>query len=718
MLRTAGLKLSFKKQKTSPKKQDDIHLDYKYWEGEELMNNKGTKSVGRIIIAILMAVSLLSIIILTAGTYKSTKDLLIQRNQLSEESAVRVVNNEATNLRLSAFKKAKDIQKNALFNGDSYDLDQIQKFMDSNQTGNDRILGVYFSNDQGRVIAGLRKLPKNLDARTRPWYKGAVAQEGTVYWSKPYRDISGQYVATASLAFRNKANQLGVIGVDISFSAINNTIKHLSIGRTGSVTMMTREGDVMSSEGKGKKYKDGTNIAGSEVYQAIKNSPKLAGFVRLKSGNKVSEVYFNKIRTNSTLWTFATVSKNDLAVETRALIRNSAILIVVMLIVIFAISFFLTKQIEGMLDKFGSFFDKASKGQLAKIPSIKAGHKASLVDKFTNPDANGYEFNRLAVSYNQVVDGISAMIHSLQSESQRVDEMAASLLELSQQTSKATEEVSQTITGIAEVTSTQAAETAHGVDQLHKLAETISDMRQSIVQLHDQTNDSSALNQENMDTMDKVHANWNNELAEMKQLMESVNDMSANVQNINQIINVINDISRQTNLLALNASIEAASAGEAGKGFAVVAAEIRKLAEQSKESTAEIEKIIETIRQKSDEMVAQTNNSIEGGQKQTDLILSAIKSTTAVYQGNNQMTAEVNTLDTASASIEKAQEQVLSNLENISASTQENAAGTEEVSANSEEVLATIEEFTGHVADLANIAKELRKETNKFKILD
>ncbi|ASR40525.1 hypothetical protein BEN83_03035 [Ligilactobacillus agilis] len=76
------------------------------------MNTKGTKSVGRIIIAILMAVSLLSIVTLTVGAYKSTKDLLIERNQLSEKSAVTLVNGEATNLRLSTFKRVKDIRKN------------------------------------------------------------------------------------------------------------------------------------------------------------------------------------------------------------------------------------------------------------------------------------------------------------------------------------------------------------------------------------------------------------------------------------------------------------------------------------------------------------------------------------------------------------------------------------------------------------------------------
>jgi methyl-accepting chemotaxis protein len=100
----------------------------------------------------------------------------------------------------------------------------------------------------------------------------------------------------------------------------------------------------------------------------------------------------------------------------------------------------------------------------------------------------------------------------------------------------------------------------------------------------------------------------------VERIAENILALSEQTQQIGEIIASVNDIASQSNILALNASIEAARAGEHGKGFAVVAAEVRNLAEQSKQATTQVKTILSEIQRATNTTVMAT----EEGTKRVD----------------------------------------------------------------------------------------------------
>lgn len=596
---------------------------------------------------------------------------------------------------------------------------EILDTMKTSFSGNGAYSNVYFGTQSGKLYA-LNSLSEKIDPRTQDWYRGAMSDTSSVYWTKPAYDAStGQYYSIVSSAVENSSNQRGVLALRVEYDKVEAAIGPLNVGEKGTITMISKQGAVMGNKSCDTKevYKKGQDISSSDVYKKIKAAKGLKGTLKVSGIKGVSEIYYNKGSENSQAWAFAFVPRNDLSSELGKLATTSLIVSIVMIVMVVLASMFVIKAVEIMLGSFTKAFNRGKDGYLERVNTDDLGNslQAKVARMAVEPRKDRSELNEMSLAYNEMIDAISALTESVKSSAVKTAANADKLRETSEQTASAVDEVSKTITDVANVTENQARETVHGDEQMKELSRIANELAKDVDVLDNVSTQTASLNQQNMATMTEVSTNWDSSQEQTERLVNEMQNLSDSIQNITQVIGVINEVARQTNLLALNASIEAESAGDSGKGFAVVAQEIRKLAVRSKESTNQIAGIIEEIKQKSDRLSDEVEISKEVGKRQTQLIDSAIKSTEAVYKNAERLISTSERIKHGNDSLNEIETKVSESLDKISASTEENAAGTEQVSANAEEVSASMSELAVAIRELSDTADELAEHSKLFK---
>ncbi|HZG57110.1 methyl-accepting chemotaxis protein, partial [Paenibacillus sp.] len=219
-------------------------------------------------------------------------------------------------------------------------------------------------------------------------------------------------------------------------------------------------------------------------------------------------------------------------------------------------------------------------------------------------------------------------------------------------------------------------------------------------------------------------AEYMNELsaktAETERLTQSmvnkVEDLQKSTRSIREILALLNNITKQTNILSLNATIEAARAGEAGRGFMVVADEIRKLADQSKQSIETVGGITDRIRAEIDETVGLMGQAYPLFQEQ----IASVKQSNEIFLSvNDRMGEFVGQLDGVSEAIRQleATQRTLSDaMASVSAVAQQSSATTEQVASLSADQLQVGESLVGLAGRLEDVSVRLRDTLNQFRL--
>lgn len=703
---------------------------------------KKKTSLSAKLIAAFMAAILGSVLICALLTHSKVESVLNSNMQLTSEQTL---NSAMTSLQ--TYEKTisipvdlltrKDSIKQLLLEPENYDkyIDNVNdELVAACKVVNGSVRAYYALND-GRTITGwvqyeadgsktAMNTVENKDLSGKEWYTACQGRKAKVnsifsYITAPYVDEeTGEQIITVCQEVKYKDVVQGVVAMDIDASALADYVENIRLLNTGFVMLVDEQGNIVV-DSESNTFADGT-VADLEFFaplteeldkleeqkaQLEENEDPAADDIVLQASYTMRaegrDCAITAMTDRITGWRLLGCisdqenQKNLININIGTLMAGVIGLIFGCVIaVLTALSF--NREIK----------------KLQNATHRVAGGDFSEKIKVTRSD----EFGVLETNFNGMMDDVSELIHAVEDKSNHILEVAGGISEVAGNTKTTIEQVTQAIDSVAQGAVKQAESTQEANTEVEHLKNSLDETKEYVSGMNGMTEKANEVSTEGIESVKDLIEKSGKTAEKSKVSLEVMNEMVESIDKIFYISDTIADITSQTNLLSLNASIEAARAGEMGKGFAVVADEIRKLADESKESTDEIKKIITEITEKSKlvESTMQENEVLQTEQQEainrTEEIFGEIMKQIEMLGSGMERINALN--DTMSAN----KDLVVDKMGTITSVSEQSAAATEEVNASTEQVNVTMEEISEHTETLQAIAKDLMETINRFKL--